>query len=145
MRMNPKKGTMPSEQEFQKQLKRRERHSLRFVIRCDVVNPELIEREPYHGWRATISAAPPDGLFLQTLVVTPHSTGGRKLCAALNAGDILHFRLQWNIFRCRIAYKDVSGEIRLAAADLGRELICPVRMADDDNPICKVAPVKPAR
>jgi hypothetical protein len=135
---------MPGEQEYQKQLKRQERHALSFVIRCDLVNPELIEQEPYHGWRATISA-PPDGLFLQTLVVTPHSAGGRKLCADLNAGDFVHFRLYWHIFRCRIASKDVSGEILLAAANLGRELICPVRMADDDDPIAKVAPVKTAQ
>jgi hypothetical protein len=39
------------------------------------------------------------------------------------AGDILHFRLRWNIFRVRIASKDASGEIWLAAADLGGELI----------------------
>ena len=137
---------MPGKHEFQKQLKRKERHALYFVVQCDLVNPELIEEEPYHGWSATISAPfPSNRILLQTLVVTPHSAGGRKLCAALNAGDILHFRLHWNIFRCRISFKNVSGEIGLAAADLGRQLICPIRMADDDDLIAKVAPVKTVR
>src|SRR5262249_10854823 len=89
------------------------------------------------GWPATFSA-PPDTLFIHVLAVTPHSAGGRKLCAALDTGDILHFRLRWHILKARVAFKDAAG-ICIHSADVSRQLICPIRAADDNHLISKAA------
>src|ERR1700751_5816933 len=86
------------------------------------------------GWPATISSML-DEFFIGLLLLTPHSAGGRKLCAALNKGDVVKYRLRLNIYEARVAAKgDVTGSIWLHGFDFSRNSIVPIWMPDDDDP-----------
>ena len=102
------------------------RHEIELLVRCDIVD------RTGRGWPATISSIP-DQLFVGLLLLTPHSNGGRKLCAALKKGDILSYRLGLNSYEARVAAK-VSGRIWLHAFDVDRNAIRPVHVVDHDDP-----------
>ena len=97
------------------------RHAVEFVARCDVVD------SAGRGWPVTISSMRKE-LFIGLLLLTPHCEGGKKLCAALNKGDVVRYRLGFcYIFDARVAAKgDVAGSVWLHAVDVGRNLIRPV-------------------
>jgi hypothetical protein len=102
------------------------RHLIKFLVRCDIID------HTGRGWPATITSIP-DEFFIGLLLLTPHSNGGRKLCAALNEGDILSYRLGLNIYKARVAAK-VTGRIWLHAFDVSRNAIGPIHVVDDDDP-----------
>jgi hypothetical protein len=101
------------------------RHSINFRLRCD-----LIDRTG-RAWPVTMSSS--DEFFIGLLLVTPHSDGGRKLCAALNKDDVVRYRLGLNIFDARVATKD-SDRIWLHAVDIIEVLILPVWVPDPHDP-----------
>jgi hypothetical protein len=115
------------------------RHAIKFLVRCD-----LMDRTG-RAWPATISSMP-DEFFIGLLLLTPHCDGGRKLCGALNKGDVVKYRLGLNIYEARVAaVGDRSGSIRLHAVDVSRNAIVPVLMLDDDNPRLRDTVQKHAR
>jgi hypothetical protein len=101
------------------------RHLIKFLVRCDIID------HTGRGWPATISSIPNE-FFIGLLLLTPHSNGGRKLCAALNKGDILSYRLGLNIYKARVA--KAAGRILLHAFDVSRNAIRPIHVVDDDDP-----------
>jgi hypothetical protein len=102
------------------------RHLIKFLVRCDIID------HTGRGWPATISSIP-DEFFIGLLLLTPHSNGGRKLCAALNKGDILSYQLGLNIYEARVAAK-VTGRVWLHGFDVNRNAIRPIHVVDDDDP-----------
>jgi hypothetical protein len=107
------------------------RHAIKFVVRCDLMD------DTGRGWPATLSP-PPDEFFIGLLLVTPHCDGGRKLCDALNKGDVLKHRLRFAIFEARVAVKgDATGRIWLHAIDVSRHAILPIWIPDADDPRCR--------
>jgi hypothetical protein len=119
---------MVSELELEK---RARRHALIFEVRCDLINWELDPTT--RGWPATFSN-PPKTFFPGFLRLTPHSKGGRKLCATLNAGDLVRYRLGWNIYSARIAFKDeATGHLWVHAFDLSNMLIRGAHLGSDET------------
>jgi hypothetical protein len=102
------------------------RHAIKFLVRCD-----LMDRTG-RAWPATISSMP-DEFFIGLLLLTPHCDGGRKLCGALNKGDVVKYRLQLNVYEARVAVV-ASGSIWLHAVDVSRNAIVPIWIPDADDP-----------
>ena len=54
------------------------------------------------------------------------------MCAALNAGDLVRYRLGWNIYAARIAFRDeATGYLWVHAFDLSNMLIQGARLGSD--------------
>jgi hypothetical protein len=121
---------MISELELEKRAKR---HTIILIVRCDLMNWDW---DPsIRGWPATIKSDPHD-FFPGFVRVIPHSAGGRKLCAALQRGDLLRYRLGFNIYSARVGYKgNVTGQVYLHAFDISNQLIRAARLEGDGEPI----------
>jgi hypothetical protein len=75
----------------------------------------------------------PDEFFIGLLRVTPHSNGGRRLCAALNKDDIVRYRFGFYTHHARVADND-NDTIWLHAVDVGQHLIVPAWVPDPHDP-----------
>jgi hypothetical protein len=112
-------------------LRKQYRHAIKFIVRCDLT---LDTDRTGPGWPATISS-PPDTFFPGLLLLKPHSARGKELCAALERGDTVHFRLGWVVYTARVASKgNVTGAIWLRAHDVSSALIRPVCLFDETHP-----------
>ncbi len=108
------------------------RHVLIFELRCDLIDWDL-DPTKTRGWPATISSLG-DGFYAGFFSLRPHSKGGKKLCASLEAGDLVRYRFGFNVFHVRIGYRDkVSGLLRVRAADVVSQHIVPARLASDNT------------
>ena len=113
--------------------KRAKRHRISLIVGCDLIN--WTWDPTTRGWPATIKSDPKD-FFPAFVRVAPHSNGGRKLCAALQAGDLLRYRIGLNIYSARVAYKgDVTGQVYLHAFDVSNQLIRGAHLEGDGVPL----------
>jgi len=120
------------------------RHRLIFELRCDLIDWDL-DPTKTRGWPATISSLR-DGFYAGFFSLRPHSGGGRRLCASLEAGDLVRYRFGFNVFHARVGYRDqATGLLCVRAADVVSQHIVPASLTNDHKTrwhSIKYAPVK---